>query len=72
MPEGIREKLDLHGWAIMPEDYHPNFTPRDAHLPESRHIVIQEQGFYWEAVPNDSHVRIDTSFVDKEVLKQLM
>lgn len=72
MPEKIREDLDKKGWTILPEDFFPEFSPRDAHCPDRTFVICCENGFYWEALPPNTLIKIDTQMPDPQILSQLI
>ncbi len=72
LPVNAKEELKKKGWSILPEDYHPGFSPRDAHVPAESSIIICEDGFYWRAWPQDSTTNIVTETVSADILSQII
>lgn len=64
--------LDMQGWVTIPDDTALPVSSRDAHVPSHCYLIIQDNGFYWQATPQDSLHRIDTESLPIELLAQII
>ncbi len=72
LPNDLQKAYDNDGYAVLPEDFELPVTPKDAHAPESIHLLIDESTFAWRAFPYNSDLIIETLQVKAEVLAQVL
>lgn len=72
MPEQVEKDLDKQGWAIIPDDYEREFTPKDAHSPDKTFVVFCPEGVFWRAYPQESTLVVESQVLPREILSRVL
>lgn len=71
MSKEIEKGLDKDGW-VTTERIDPDITPRYAQAPNGIYLVLEDDGFFWRAYPQNSLIQIETQSLPREVLSRVL
>jgi len=72
IPVSVKESLDNKGYAIIPEDFKLPFSSDDSHRPFELVIQVGEEGFWWNALPEDVDFNVTTENLPRNLIVSIL